>query len=326
MKKRFSLGEMLGALSLFCALFSGCKAVGTVTEEDIVIRLSREFAVSPAALNFVLAEEPAPQTVTALLPRVSENITLHWTVSPENIVGITPVQESAGRQVVITPLVSGCAVLRAKINEYNVYADCNVTVREEKPGALSGDNAIRKFYVRDNSEIVYAGFVQDDKKTILLELPLSFNLEALRPAVLHDGVSYTPQGAVDFRDSQGTPLVYTVTAANGGKAAYRVTAVRTDLQVVDFLSLDGNGESGVTTTSTLVLRFKAAPTFWLDPGDIQVEPPGAVWFSKENEGTIIILPVKGVKENDIDITLTPAKKGCVITPLSRTIRVYKASS
>jgi hypothetical protein len=326
MKKCFFEGEMRGALFLLCALFLGCKAVGTVTDEDIVVRLAREFVVSPASLNFVLAEEPPPRTVTAHVPRVSENITLQWTASPENIVELTPVQADGGRQVIVTPLAPGCAVLRAKINEYTVYADCNVTVREAGPNAL-GANALRKFYVRDNTEIVYSGAIQSDKKTILLELPLSFNLEALRPAVFHDGVSYAPQGVVDFRNSQDTPVIYTVTAANGEKAAYQVTAVRTNLKIADFLSIDANGVSGVTTTTTLTMHFKADATFWLDLNDIQIEPPGAAKFTwKENDNAVLTVTIEGIKENDIDLTLVPVKKGYVFNPLSQTVRVYKGPS
>ena len=321
---RFSKRNMLGVLAGLCAALAGCKAVGVVTEEDIVIRLAREFTVAPASLDFTLSDEPAARIVSALAPRVAEPLTLHWTALPENIVAITPVPGSEGRQVAVTPLAPGCTILRAKINEYTVSADCNITVRSAARNELGAAPAIQKFYVRDNSTMVYSGIIKADK-TILLELPLSYNLESLRPAVLHTGASHAPAGFVDFRSSAETPITYTVTGASGEKTAYRVTAVRTPLHVIDFLSIEANGKSGVTTTTELVLRFRAHSTFSMELGDALIEPDNAAWFSwREDDGPVMTYTIKGIKENDLELTLVPVKQGYAYTPLSRTVRVYKA--
>lgn len=86
------------------------------------------------------------------------------------------------------------------------------------PAKTPDSNDITDIIIAENQdEIVFS-----DNNTIIVTVPYNTDLRNVIPVVYHNGVSYTPQGAVNFSN----PVPYTVTAENGDKKTYTVTVQR----------------------------------------------------------------------------------------------------
>lgn len=68
----------------------------------------------------------------------------------------------------------------------------------------------------------YEGIVNELNKTILVDVPVGFDISALAPAISHNGESILP--AVDAKQDFAQPVSYEITMANGSKETYTVLA------------------------------------------------------------------------------------------------------
>jgi hypothetical protein len=95
-----------------------------------------------------------------------------------------------------------------------------------------------------------AGIINETAKTIAITVPAGTNLRSLAPVIYHTGVSISPMdGApMDFSNSVANPVIYTVTARDGGTQPYKVSvfvAKRGDKAITAFDFADVSGETVV---------------------------------------------------------------------------------
>lgn len=106
-------------------------------------------------------------------------------------------------------------------------------------GGASNDTRLTEFTI-DGAK----GEVDNVKKTVLVKLPPGHTLTGLTPVIKgHGGATVTPTAAQDFTNSVATPIEYTVTAQDGTKQVYKVTArhVFTEAKIKTFKVSDISG-------------------------------------------------------------------------------------
>jgi hypothetical protein len=116
---------------------------------------------------------------------------------------------------------------------------------------LNTGKAITGFYFPAVQGILgSAGIINETAKTIAVTVPAGTNLSSLAPAIYHTGASIDPISGkpMDFSNSVAAPVIYTVTARDGGTETYEVSvfvAKRGDKAITAFDFADVSGEAVV---------------------------------------------------------------------------------
>ena len=170
--------------------------------------------------------------------------------------------------------------------------------------------------------------VDEAEGTISVTLPYGSSKAALTPELIHTGKTISPdtESARNFT----SPVVYTVSAADGSTKKYVVTVVVAPPVSVLFRAVTADGAPEKTDTTTLTLEFSAELP-GLDAGSIQLMPAGGISKSgflrkKPGRPAAYALGVYGIASNRLEVAVRVASPaGYTVMPPAQTVTVWKKS-
>ena len=112
--------------------------------------------------------------------------------------------------------------------------------------AANDEKSITDFYF---GNIQSESIIDEEAKTIVVNIPPGTNVTNLTPVIIHTGKSYSPQGARNF----SSPQTYTITAVDNSTQSYTVTV---EAAYIVTMQKEGNGNvlanPGITKSGTSV--------------------------------------------------------------------------
>jgi hypothetical protein len=124
------------------------------------------------------------------------------------------------------------------------------------------------------------GVIDQNAKTIALQVPAGTDLTALRPEIYYDGASVSPPGGQprDFTGSEGSPVQYTVLSRTGAKSVYQVSVSVSGRPTVDDVPETdteqvaiGTNTDGPDETYNIIIEF---PVYIYNP-TLNINYPGS---------------------------------------------------
>ena len=174
----------------------------------------------------------------------------------------------------IESLAPGSYVIRVKAKDTMLASDASdpLTVAEY---VRKTTKDITKFEVTVGGT-AYGGTI--DGTAITLTVPYGSNVSGLTPAITHNGVSISPEGAQDFRNS----VEYTVTAEDGSTQVYTITitvaAPNTYTLTADAQMLHGSitsdPASPISQDAEVTLTIEPDPGYQLKAGTLKAYKSG----------------------------------------------------